>query len=413
MPSACAASRPENAPVKLRWMLSLDLHKTTYEALVREFELQHPEIDIEVLWVPANQYPVKFRILAAAGQTPDLFYCGDVWAAAMRPFMRDLSPWIERDAAEIDLADFPDRLLEACRVEGRWYYLPWSFNVSLLYFNRSLFEAAGEPPPSPEWTWDDYLAAAQRLTQHRADGRTAQWGTDILLGWWGEWLTLVRQSGGTLFTPDIDRCVLDTPEAVRALSFYSDKVRRWRIAPPPGFGPAAGFAARNLAMQWGGHTGKWAIYNATPDLDWDIEVLPKGPAGRAGGELAVEAYALSNTCAHPEAAWTFLKFVSSRDGLRPFVARGNVPVRWSLAREFFEAPDRTVRPANWRALYRALEGAQPTPQTPDFIEVVLEIIQPEIDLMIEGRQTPAETAARASRAADAFISTLGARRPAP
>ena len=110
----------------------------------------------------------------------------------------------------------PGRLLrfpaDACRSRGQYLFIPRWFSVSLLYYNRKLFDDAHEPYPSADWTWDEYIDSAKRLTRTGPDGRTVVWGSHIISGWWGEWLTLVRQSGGDLFDSAVTRCLLDALE---------------------------------------------------------------------------------------------------------------------------------------------------------------------------------------------------------
>ena len=64
-------------------------------------------------------------------------------------------------------------------------------------------------------------------------------------------------------------------------------------------------------------------------------------------------------------------------------------------------------PANIRAVYDALPDAVPLPRSPDFLELALDVIQPEIDLMMEDKQDVATTARRATDAANAFLRVLG------
>ena len=72
-----------------------------------------------------------------------MFYSGDVWAAYLRPFTGDLTPYVQRDAAEIGLEDYFPEIRAAMQHEGRYFVVPETVNVSLLYFNRGLFRAAG------------------------------------------------------------------------------------------------------------------------------------------------------------------------------------------------------------------------------------------------------------------------------
>ena len=69
-------------------------------------------------------------------------------------------------------------------------------------------------------------------------------------------------------------------------------------------------------------------------------------------------------------------------------------------------------PDNLAAVYRQIPYALPLPRSTDYIELSLSIIQPEIDRMIGGDQTPEEAARNATRAANRFLQVLGSRRVA-
>ena len=392
------------------WMLGVDIQRRLLESLVAEFEQANPDVDVKFIWVPASQYQTKLKTLIAARDAPDLVYCGDVWVAYLLPFLRDLPDFVRRDADEIGLDDFYPRILRSCQHDGRYYFLPRWFNISLLYYNRKLFDQANQPYPTGRWTWQDYVEAGRKLTRRGPDGKVQTWGSDIVLGWWGEWLILVRQSGGRLFSEDLTRCLLAGPQAIRGLEFYRDKVYRWGISPRPGYGPENGFASGKVGMLLGGHTGTWPTYNALPDLDWDIQVLPRGPATRAGGEIALDALGISKTSRQPEAAWRLLKFLTGRHSIRRHVQAGYLSVRRSVAQELLLAPTRRARPRNIAAVYQALPDARAIPRSPDYIELAIDIIQPEIDRMMREEADVAATCRRAAAAADAFIEVLGNRR---
>lgn len=376
------------------------------EGLIRQFGALHPDIDLEVRAVPGNQYQAKIKTLVAAGEPPDVFVCGDVTFPYLRPFVADLSDLCLRDAKEIDFADYYPAVSRAFTVGRRVYFLPQSFNVSLLYYNKKLFRQSNEPLPSANWTWADYADAGRRLTKRGSDGRVVTWGSTITTGWWGEWLTLVHGAGGDFFNKSVTVCTLDTPQALTGLTFYRDKIYRNGFAPAPGEGASTGFRSNTFAMEFGGHTGNWKSYRQIPDLDWDIEALPKGPAGRRGGELSLSAMGISKKSREREAAWQFVKFMSGKVAIEAFARFGYPAVRRSVAAMPFYA---LQPPLNKPALEVAMESAEPDPDAPDFMEIALDLVQPEIDEMLsEGLQTQA-AARRATRSADAFLKTQVSR----
>ncbi|MBT6149016.1 MAG: extracellular solute-binding protein, partial [Gemmatimonadetes bacterium] len=90
----------------ITWLVPITYMKPAYEELAETFRQAHPDIPLRVIWVPGNEYQMKFKTLAAAGDAPDVLYTGDVWVAYMLPFLRPITDFVERDLEEIDLDDF-------------------------------------------------------------------------------------------------------------------------------------------------------------------------------------------------------------------------------------------------------------------------------------------------------------------
>ena len=410
--ASCTKSSPTDqykGKAKLTWMVAVNWLRPATEKLVADFEEKNPDIKIDLIWVPQMHYQTKMKTLAAAGQCPDIIYTGDVWVAYMLPFLMDLTDLVERDAKEIDLDDFFPQALDACRHDGRYYFLSNGMNVSMLYYNRKIFDEAGVKYPAADWTWEDFISAGQKLTRKGSDGKVDIWGCDSVTGWWGEWLIYVRQSGGELFNRELTKCLIESPESIRGLKIYYDKIYTYKFSPAPGRGPSSGFAGGKMAMLYGGHVATWKDYNAL-GLDWDVQMLPKGPAGRKGGEIAMDAYGISKTCKEREAAWKLLKFIASKENIREVVKRGALSVRKSVAQEVLLNKSSTARPYNIAQVYEAIKYAVPIPRSPDIIEISIDIIQPDIDRMILGELTPEETARHAAESANRFLKVVGRRK---
>lgn len=380
-----------------------------YEADVKEFERLNPHIKVRIIWVPGSELNAKLKILAAAGQLPDLFFTGDVWLRYLLPFKRDITDFVLRDAEEMGLDDYFPEIRAAMQLDGRYYIVTESMNLSLLYFNRRLFAEAGVPEPDETWTWDDYVRAGQALTKPGTPGNPGVWGSSRVEGWWGEWIIYVRQSGGDIFTADGQRCLLDTPEAINGLRFYLEKSTKHGISAPAGFEPINGFVNERVAMIVGGHVNYWLNYNQKADLDWDVQLLPAGPVTRKGGELAMAGYSVSKTSRHPEEAWQLAKFLTRPEAVARIVARGSLSVRRSVAEAQMRDAKPGDRPRNLAAAYRQFQYGQPIPRHSHYIEILLQIVQPEIDRMLLGEFGPEEAGRRAAEAVNAFLATFHAQ----
>jgi ABC-type glycerol-3-phosphate transport system substrate-binding protein len=147
-----------------------------------------------------------------------------------------------------------------------------------------------------------------------------------------------------------------------------------------------------------------------PSLNWDVEVLPSGPTDRGGAELAIDAYGIARTTEVADASWQLVKFLTSPEAAKLYARYGFLVPRKSVLEEVFTDPDNpNSPPSNWRCIYSAIDTSESIPRSPNFIEIAIDVIQPEFDLMTSGKQSPEQAAQRATNAANAYIRVLSTR----
>jgi multiple sugar transport system substrate-binding protein len=408
------ATHPDPAEVnEITWLVPVTSSKPQYEEAVASFHREHPELRVRTIWVPQSEYQTKFRTLAAAGQAPDVFYTGDVWLAHMLPFLRELNDLLDRDQAEVDLQDFYPGLLRAASQDGGLYILPHTFNVSLLYYNKTLFDGAGLAYPDASWDWEDYVHAGSAIMAMNPPNVRASkkiWGAQSVFGWWGEWLVYVRQAGGRFFDSAMQRCTLDDPAAIEGLRFYHDLVFTHGMNPRAGYGPANSFASGRVGMIYGGHVENWRVYNQLEGLDWDVQILPSGPKSRRGGEISMAGYGIAATSQNVEAAWELVKHLTRQEAIEQEVQAGALSVRRSVAQRLLLKSDRSESPQNIEAVYHQLKFSEAIPRHESFVEIALQLVQPEIDLAMQQDQSVEHAAATAAEAANRYLEVLAGRK---
>jgi len=115
--------------------------------------------------------------------------------------------------------------------EKNVWAMPWGGAVGkVLLYRKDLFDEHGIPYPTAEWTWDDLYDACKKMT----DPKRGIYGFKLGLGkhesWW--WMTFLWSAGGEamVYNEEKDewRCVFDSPEAAKALDFYTRlSAERW------------------------------------------------------------------------------------------------------------------------------------------------------------------------------------------
>lgn len=144
------------------------------EAIVKDFEKEHPEIDVKENYIPYNDYLSKINTLIAAKQTPDVFliqeFLANEWGT--KGVAKDLRPLYEAQGLTPEDLYLPTAMY---RTDNSLWGVNPSLTTICLFYNKTLFEAANITPPGLDatnpWTWEEYVDAAVKLTKD-ASGKT-------------------------------------------------------------------------------------------------------------------------------------------------------------------------------------------------------------------------------------------------
>ncbi len=186
-------------------------------AQVEAFMAANPGIKVNVNLVP--EYDTTIQAAFAAGDPPNVFYVD----SSRLPDWAEAGVLASGEGKIENLEEHYESLLEAFTYNGTLYCPPKDFSIMALQYNKDMFDAAGLEYPTPDWTWEDLRAAAEKLTGTDAEGRT-------VLGLvtppnFERWLPFLYQAGGSVLNEDWTEVTLDSDEAREALEFYVGMVR--------------------------------------------------------------------------------------------------------------------------------------------------------------------------------------------
>ena len=200
----------------------------------------------------------------------------------------------------------------------------------VLMYRKDLFDRHHIPYPDNDWTWDDMMAAAKKITEPAEDIYGLLLGRGKHESWY--WCTFLWSAGGEVMeydeATDEWRCTFDSREAAVALDFYtrlsaekwvdkSGKVRR-------------GYSTKDASEQssrakWDrGQVGMLLAYidervfaTINPELT-GMAPVPLGPTGKRGAELNSRMMGLFSEIKEPavrDAAWEYIRFYDSKEAL--------------------------------------------------------------------------------------------------
>lgn len=317
--AACSSAPPDAAPpadapppiasaeirVAHAWD---DAFWSTQEAFDQQFQARHPDLQVIAENTPWGEFLDKYLAAAAADTLPDILYCQYAWAQRFigQGVFMNHQPYIEAQL-DFDLDDFTKPSLVSYQKEGDLYVIPYDEGPLLLYWNVDLFDAAGVPHPTPDWTMAELLNAAISLTKGA--------GAEKIYGFAGlpypdgaMNATYLYPFGAKFWNePAENECHLDTPEAIAALTWWLDLAHEYAVSPTPADstlgGGAGGFAAGRVAMF---QQGTWFTPTLTNRVQfrWDLAHWPHGPSAHTTATMG-SGYAITKAAQQPDLAWIY------------------------------------------------------------------------------------------------------------
>ncbi|MBM3471293.1 MAG: sugar ABC transporter substrate-binding protein [Armatimonadetes bacterium] len=316
----------------------------------------------------------------------DLYTVDIVWTGEWgeNGYLLDLTPMIQRDRAAIAYDDVFPSVWKLGGWQGKQYAFPLAAYAGVLAYNKKVLTDAGIKPPR---SVPEFAMAIQKLT---GDGR---YGI-VMNGARGapcaqDWMYHMLIHGGSILDKE-GMPALNTPVNVRALTFFADM---FKYAPPGATSYAWGdrelaFRSGVAMMQIAWSTGVRA--HRDPSMSKvatisDITTLPQAAGAPTRYPLGGWSIGINRDSRNKEAAWQFIKWITSQRMRREFVRLGGEPIRRS------ETSDSTLLAEfPWFAMVgKSFENADGDfrPRIRQYPRIQ-DILGLEVNLVITGQKSP-------------------------
>mgnify|MGYP000999963793 FL=1 len=296
-------------PVKVLFTTWLD--NELLQGIVADFNSQNPDIVVELVSIPVDQYITKVAVQLAGSNPPDIGW----------QFERVATSWLDMGAfADIsEIKDDPNFNYAdlALPPQGLWkkddvlYGLPFSTAPFFISYNVDLYEQAGLQTPKEsiekgEWTWER-LAADAKAIDDLGPNIYGFVSKDNLIksNPWMNIMPAIWAYGGDAFGTEGNECKLAEPEAVAALSIFQKLFTEGGIVP---LGEEVKFMNGNIGL----YINQLGALKDFTEVNFEIVPTPSGPAGffPAVGQAGMVVF---NAGKHKAEALEFLKFFLSEE----------------------------------------------------------------------------------------------------
>jgi multiple sugar transport system substrate-binding protein len=375
------------------WADSVDAEPLA--ALVSAFEEENPDVTVDLVNVPYDDYTTRLSTAISGGTVPDMAFIGSQSLPGM--FATGAFESVPDDL--IDESSFYAGALEAVQYDDTTYGVPISVETRPFLYRSDLAEAAGVEAPT---TWDDYVPFAKALESAGAKkGMRIETGeegsTSIIMS------GMIWQAGGEMLSEDGSEWTFDTPEVVEAFETYGSFFEE-DIAPNPGpeWGTIdAGFVNGDFGSYI---TGAWSFGFADEiggegwsEENIGVSVLPEGPGGNSASLLDGKAAAVFADGENTDAAWKFAQFMADVDTQGMWFEESGVLPAVEAAMDLPAIADEPLL----AAFSDQLAEARPAPAVTTWSEVATEI-QAAAERVSSGSMSAADSVAELQSRADSI-----------
>ncbi len=394
--TGCGNPSGKGGPVEVRvtfWGSPEEVDIITHS--IEDWQKVHPQIKVIFEHTPYTGYDSKVLTRIAGGAAPDVITTEVNYFVtfASKGVLENLTPFVQNDP-DFKTSDFFPQIIDRFTMDGNLYIVPRDVApFACVFYNKDLFDQAGVPYPTDDWTWDDLLAKARALTRKDANGRTTQYG---FYGW--AWQNFVYGNGGSL-VDDVKhptRSRITDPATIEGLQFFSDLSNLYQVAPTStalanlGMGVDMMFASGRLAMFL---SGVWE----TPLLrnykfKWDVAMFPKNKTGVRAFGTGGSGYGILRSSKHKKEAWEVIKALTGPEGQARLAERGLAqPARIAVSESEHWATN-PAPPDNKKMLNEAVKYIVFDPFHPRWREIEDKYLRPAFELVFTGKKTAQDAA---------------------
>ena len=304
---------------------ALGTEREMYAGFINDFMGENPDVQVKASFEAWNDYMTKLPTILAAGAVPDVIHqhMSIVQDYAAKNVLTDLLPLMQTDGIKPE--DYIPALFDAFSNEGKTFALPKDSAAWGMYFNKAMFDQAGVPVPSLDWTLQDFQAAAQALTldgsgKNAADpafdpNTTKQWGFT-----WMEWTPtssenargFVLANGGDFYSEDYSETTITDPKVLEVWKMFDQMRCQQHSIPTPSQAQGQGdpFRSGLTAMIVGFHNVDFFCREEKVPFEYGVTYLPKGPGGQYV-PVGASGWAVPAQAPSKDVSWNLVKYLTS------------------------------------------------------------------------------------------------------
>ncbi|MEX2536319.1 MAG: ABC transporter substrate-binding protein [Trueperaceae bacterium] len=318
------------------------VRRTAVRRVVALCEAELPNVNVTEVFKPwGDIWTANIAAVAAGSGMPDVIVAdrNQLPREAAEGIYENLSGMSGVDGVDSD--GFWEFTWNQSMHDGDPYGIPFETDVRVLFYNKTLFEAAGLDPENPPATWEELEAAADAIDQVEANGNLERIGFSPLIGN-GPPNIWALNNGHNWLNDDgepvvNDPAVVETGEWIKSwVDRYGGYANLQRFTQSFGAPPNDHFMSGAVAMKvdTAGYASVLNFYrprmqldgNAV-EIDWGVAPIPAESADETTSDSGGFTLSIPAGADNQAAAWEFIKCAT------------NPSAQTSWARDTFAIPN--------------------------------------------------------------------------
>ncbi|TDF98824.1 ABC transporter substrate-binding protein [Paenibacillus piri] len=350
--------------------------------VVEAYEKEHPNVKLKMELLPINGYLDKATAAALGGNPPDLLELDSTMISSMAG--KGLIDTWDEYIQGLDVKDFAPGMWNASKFKGKLYALPHRGGSQVYYYNKTMFDEAGVPYPTENWTHQDMLEIAKKITvPGKKYGIGLAASNSDQANVFTSFAPMVWAFGGDFLNADSTEAIINRPEAVKGIQFWAELYTKYKVAPEGTINYSLTkdvlpmFINNQVAMM-PGTSNTFDELKKHPELKWGMQLGPD-KFGRGGGW----AFSVPKDAKQKQEARDFVLWFVKPENLGKLANRE--PSRASAT---------NVPPWNseeFKIIFKAAPFQKMLPSVGSWTEMQTVIIT-ELQKVLQGNKTPQQAA---------------------
>lgn len=390
--SAFAAPTPINA----LFMTQAAYSENDIRAMTADFSKQHPDITVNLEFVPYEALHDKIVAARGAGSNGyDVVLFDAIWPAEFTKFglLQDVTARVSPE----DSKKIFDGAMTTVTYKDKVWGMPWILDTKYLYFNKAMLAKAGITAPPK--TWQELEQQAEILKQKGIVKYPLVWSWSQAEALICDYTTLVSGNGGKFYQQG--KIDFSTPASLAAASYMKQSLDKGLTNPN-----SREYLEEDVRKAFSNGDAAFALnwtymYNMANDAkqskvagDVGIAPAPGGQPGQVGAVNGSMGLGIAKASAHPDQAWEYISYMTSQP-VQDKYAKLSLPIWKSSYDDPAVQKDQEPLIA---AAKQSLNVMLSRPETADYSRLS-NGLQQDLQQILQGKVTPQEGLATATQSA--------------